>query len=320
VTSATPATAATAATAARAATAATSARSGGAIALAGFGEVGQAFARALVAHAVPVRVFHPRPRAPACAAAAALGLVIDTEPQAAFRDAALVLSVVPGQQALETARAAARVLSGDAVFADLTSAAPAIMREAAALFPALGYTDGAIMGAVSIHAHATRILCSGAAAQRLAAMLGPFGFQIDCVAGGQPGDASGLKLLRSIFTKGMDAVVIECLLAAEAVGLRRQLLQEMGDLDRSTVSELMTMFVRTHAPHAWRRMHEVASIQHTLGDAGLTLPVTAAVHERYARTVRLLGRSPEIPAPGAGQSVMDTVLPWMLTAEREGVS
>jgi 3-hydroxyisobutyrate dehydrogenase len=313
--SAGPATGATAT-----ASTATATASRAAIALAGFGEVGQAFARALVAHAVPVRVFHPQPRAVACAAAAELGLVIATEPQAAFRDAALVLSVVPGQQALETALAAAQVLPRDAIFADLTSAAPAVMRESAGLFAAPGYADGAIMGAVSIHGAATRILCSGAAAQRLAAMLGPLGFQIDCVADGKPGDASGLKLLRSIFTKGMDAVVIECLLAAEAVGLRRQLLQEMGDLDHSTVSELMMMFVRTHAPHAWRRMHEVASIQQTLGDAGLTLPVTAAVHARYARTVRLLGRSPELPAPGAGQSIMDTVLPWMLAAEREGVS
>jgi len=286
------------------------------VALAGLGEAGQQFARALLDQGIGVRVFHRCPGARTREAAADLGLPVDCDAATAFADADLVLSVVPGTVALDVARVAATALRPDSLFADLTSASPAAVRESAALFAPGAYVDGAIMGAVSIHGHHTPLIAAGPAAARLKALLSPFGFQIDSLQDSSIGDATSLKLLRSVFTKGMDAVVMECLLAAEAAGLRDALLRQMADLDRSTTGELIEMFVRTHVPTALRRLHEVDAVAGQLHALALQPVIIPAVRARYARTVALMGpdaRNPPIPAGG---DVFDAVLPWLLAAER----
>lgn len=286
------------------------------ITITGFGDVGQAYAAALVAQGLSPRIHHPAPRERATAAARALGLTIHTDPAAAYGECDLVLNVAPGSQALAVARGALAAMPRAALFADLSSAAPASLREAAALFPDEGYVDVAILGAVSIHGHRTPLLASGPAATRLKALLEPFEFAVEVMDGAAAGDATALKLVRSVLTKGMDAVVVECLLVAEALGMREALLARMADLDRSTLSELMAMFVRTHAPHAQRRLHEVQAIEDTLAGLGIPLIVTPAVRARYVRTIEVLGADAQLPRLPENGSLYDRALPWMLEAER----
>ncbi len=284
--------------------------------LAGFGEVGQSYARSLLQKGVNLRIYHPNPSEQTKEAAAAHGLVICNAALAAFKEADIVMSVAPGQAALQIAATAVGVLKPGALFADLTSAAPSTIRESSALFAADAYIDVAIMGAVSIHGLRTPLLASGAGAHRLAADLKPLGFQIESLPNSANGDATSLKILRSIFTKGMDAVVMECMLAAEAAGLRELLLQQLADLDLSTTRELIEMFVRTHVPAAARRQHEAHAATSQLNDLGIDPFVTKAVQQRYEHTVSLMGKDARNPTVPSGGTIFDTVLPWMLQAER----
>jgi 3-hydroxyisobutyrate dehydrogenase-like beta-hydroxyacid dehydrogenase len=286
------------------------------ITLTGFGDVGQAYAAALKAQGLLPVVFHPRPKPQALAAAERLGLPIETDAARAYGGCDLVLNVAPGSQALPVALAAAPLLRADALFADLSSASPAALREAATHFAPRAYVDVAIMGAVSIHGHRTPLLASGEGGARLAELLTPLGFPVEVLPNSRLGDATALKLVRSVLTKGMDAVVVECLLVAEALGLREPLLDQMGDLDQSTLSELMAMFVRTHAPHALRRLQEVQTIEASIGDLGVPLIVMQAVKRRYERSIAMLGAGAALPAQPEGGSVYDRALPWMLAAER----
>ncbi|MDB6001234.1 MAG: 6-phosphogluconate dehydrogenase, NAD-binding [Rhizobacter sp.] len=282
----------------------------------GFGDVGQANAAALKAQGLLPMVFHPRPKPQALPAAERLGLALETDAARAYGDCDLVLNVAPGSQALPVALTAAPLLRANAVFADLSSASPAALREAATHFAPQSYVDVAIMGAVSIHGHRTPLLASGEGGARLAEFLAPLGFPVEVLPHSHPGDATALKLVRSVLTKGMDAVVVECLLVAEALGLREPLLSHMGDLDQSTLSELMAMFVRTHAPHALRRLQEVETIEASIGDLGVPLIVMQAVKRRYARSIAMLGAAAALPTQPEGGSVYDRALPWMLEAER----
>jgi 3-hydroxyisobutyrate dehydrogenase len=289
------------------------------VTLAGFGEVGQAYAAALARQGQVLRIYHPAPKAQARDAASRLGLCIETDVARTFNECDLVLNVAPGANALSVALDAVSCLRPGAMFADLSSAAPAVLRAAAAHFDPRAYVDVAIMGAVSIHGHRTPLLASGAGAGRLRDLLTPLGFQMEVLADSQAGDATALKLVRSVLTKGMDAVIIECLLVAEALGLREPLLAQMGDLDRSTLSELMLMFVRTHAPHAVRRLHEVEAMEETLRGLGVPLIVTPAVRRRYERTIATLGTEARVPLEPENGSLYDRALPWMLEAERRTV-
>lgn len=286
------------------------------ITLTGFGEVGQAYALALRAQGADVLLFHPAPGANTRAAAARLGVEIVADAARAYRDCELVLSVVPGMQSLAAAQLAAPLLKPGALFVDLSSAAPQTLREAAGLFAAEAYVDVAIMGAVSIHGHRTPLLASGPGAVRFRQMTQPFGFSVDVLTDSRPGDATALKLVRSVLTKGFDAVVIECLLVAESLGLRQQLLAQIGDLDASPMSELIAMFLRTHAPAATRRLHEIEAIEETLRGLDVPLIVTPAARRRYARSIATLGTAAQLPQQPEGASLYDRVLPWMLEAER----
>ncbi|QDL37236.1 DUF1932 domain-containing protein [Rhodoferax sediminis] len=282
----------------------------------GFGDVGQAYARAFVNQGVVVRIYHPAPGPRALAAAQALGLAIDTDAARAFGGCALAMNVAPGPQALAVARAAAPHMPAGSVFVDLSSASPQDLRAAAALFKHSDYVDVAIMGAVSIHGHHTPLLASGAGAASLADSLAPLGFVVQVMPDSAPGDAMALKLVRSVLTKGMDAVITECLLVAQALGLREALLANIGDLDSSRLSELMAMFIGTHAPHAQRRLHEMDAVASALQGLGVPLIMIPAVQARYARTVATLGASATLPEGAHGAALYDRVLPWMLEAER----
>lgn len=286
------------------------------VALAGFGEVGQIYASALLAQGVSVRVYHPAASALTRQAAQQKGLSIDSDALTVFSQVDLVLSLAPGAAALGVAKAAFDVMKPGALFADFTSASPVVIREAAALFAPDAYVDVAIMGALSIHGHHTPLLAAGQGAARLDARLRPLGFEIECMPGSASGDATALKLLRSVFTKGMDAVVIECLLAAEAAGLRPQLLQQMADMDRIPMRETIEMYVRTHAASAPRRLHEMEAVHSQLDDLGIHPLVTVAVIERYRRTVAMIGPAARNPLPPARGNIYDAVLPWLLAAER----
>lgn len=283
------------------------------VALVGLGEVGGVLARALLRHGVALRLAsRPSPRAQQ--AATALGLPLAADPAAAVSGAGLVLLTVTGESLVPVARAIAPALAPGALVADLTSASPAEVEAAAAALPAgpAAYVDVAIMGAVSLHGIATPLLASGAAAPAFAGMLNPLGFNVSARAGSAIGDASRLKLLRSLFAKGLDAVVAEAMLAAEALGLRAELVAQLEDFDRSPLRDHIAMYLRTHPPHAARRLVEMAQAEQELLALGLPSLTTRAAVARYRRTADLVRDRGLPPAPLDA----DRAVAWLLEAER----
>lgn len=281
------------------------------VALVGLGEVGGVFARALVDGGVALRIAsRPSPRAER--AAAGLGLPL-AAPAAAVSGADLVLLTVTGESLVPVARQIAAALAPGALVADLTSASPTEVETAAAALPAgAGYVDVAIMGAVSLHGARTPLLASGGAAPAFAELMNPLGFNVSARAGSAIGDASRLKLLRSIFAKGLDAVVAEAMLAAEALGLRADLVAQLADFDRSPLRDHIAMYLRTHPAHAARRLVEMEQAEQELVALGLPSLTTRAAIARYRRTADLARDHAPPPVPGDA----DRAIAWLLDAER----
>ena len=118
------------------------------------------------------------------------------------------------------AAGAAPALGPDAIFADLNTAAPQLKRELAELVPR--FVDVALLGPVPARGLGTPSLASGPVAQEFADLVGPLGMPVEVVST-TPGDAAGMKLLRSVFMKGLAAAAIESLAGAEALGQREWL-------------------------------------------------------------------------------------------------
>lgn len=281
------------------------------VTLVGLGEVGAVFARGLLHQRVEVRVAS-RPSSRAEMAAAELGLPLSTDAATAVEGADLVLLTVTGESLLPVARAIGPALVSGVLVADLTSAAPRDVEAAARALPAGVYVDVAIMGAVSLHGIATPLLASGRAAVAFAEMMNPLGFNVSAQPGSAIGDASRLKLLRSIFAKGLDAVVAEAMLAAEALGLREKLVAQLEDFDRLPLRDHIAMYLSTHAAHAARRLVEMEQSEMELVALGLPSLTTKAAIERYRRTADF-ARERALPAEPLDA---ERALAWLLDAER----
>jgi 3-hydroxyisobutyrate dehydrogenase-like beta-hydroxyacid dehydrogenase len=94
-------------------------------------------------------------------------------------------------------------------------------------------------------------------AKDFAATMNALGFAVSAREGSAVGDASSLKLLRSLFAKGLDALVVESMLAAEALGLRQDLVELLSDFDQRPMCDHIDMYLRTHPTNAARRLVEM---------------------------------------------------------------
>ena len=77
------------------------------------------------------------------------------------------------------------------------------------------FVDVALVGVVPSHRARDPALASGAAAERFAELFRPLGMPVE-VVGPEPGDAAAIKLLRSVFMKGLAAAAIETLAGGRA--------------------------------------------------------------------------------------------------------
>lgn len=283
------------------------------VAIIGLGEVGLTFAEALVAAGIAVPAAcarRPSPEVKARAAAAGITLHGAVGPWLAGAD--VVISAVVGGAAVAVAQAAMPHMTRGAVYADFTTARPQDMQAAAAVAEGAGllFADVAIMGGVTLAGARTPLLCAGPGAARLAELLAPLHGEIRVLPDSAAGDAVALKLLRSVFVKGMEALAVECLTLAESKGLRRALYDNLADIDRAALPDFLDMLVRTHVIHAARRRQEVESAEAQLRETGFEPRVTAAVESVFARTCRATAGQAIDPAI----SVQDALALLMETA------
>ncbi|GAA6120910.1 NAD(P)-binding domain-containing protein [Acidovorax sp. FG27] len=278
----------------------------------GGGVVGQCYAEALAAQGHTIAGFvDPQPGAALRGLAQRLGAGVHAAPGAWLHAAQMAVSAVFGTVALQVARQAFAHLPPGALYVDMTTADPDDMRQAAREAEAGGhrFVDVAITGAVNLSGARTPVLCSGTAAPEVAALLGACGAPVRTV-GARPGDAAALKLLRSIFTKGMEALAVECLVTAEQQGLRAELHDVLLDIDQGSLRETMESMVRTHIPHAGRRRNEVVEAQRQMRLAGVEPIVLPGVQQLFEHTVQ-----GQVDAPYAGSSTADA-LAWLATLAR----
>jgi 3-hydroxyisobutyrate dehydrogenase-like beta-hydroxyacid dehydrogenase len=233
------------------------------VAILGLGEAGRRYATDLVAANWRVTAFDPAP-APTPEGVRRAGTAAD-----AVREAELVLSLTGARFAETAACDAAPGLAQSACYADFNSAGAAEKRAVATALadsPAR-VADVAVLAPVPRAGAATPLIVSGPGAQTVADALRPLGAAVDVLA--EPvGAAAGRKLLRSVFMKGLAAVVLESVTAGEAAGcadwVREQIAGELGENGPALVERLIT---GTQA-HAGRRVHEVQASRDYLAELG----------------------------------------------------
>lgn len=284
------------------------------IAIIGLGEVGRCYAAPLHAAGHTLLLCEARVSEAARKLADSANLAIQEKVGDWLSSADLVLSCVTGTTSLPVLQQVLPYLKKGATLADLTTASPAVKREGGALVEAAGalYADTAIMGAISLNLARTPLLVSGSGAESLKSVLEGAGGKVQVIANGKPGDAMSLKILRSVFTKGMEALCVELLMSAEKQGVRDKLYEQLSDIDNTPLRAFIDMLVRTHVIHAKRRAHEVHDAQGELIAQRLPSVVLPGVSQRFLNTAAALDRK---PLPSDDPSV-EQALDWLLTTEQ----
>ncbi|ODP37772.1 NAD(P)-dependent oxidoreductase [Sphingomonas turrisvirgatae] len=264
-----------------------------AVAFIGFGEAGQAFARP-DARAFDCKTDDPAERQAKLGdyeAAQVLGYESAGE---ALADADAVFSLVTADQAVPAAQACATLLHARALWLDMNSVAPGTKRAAAAAIEAAGgrYVDVAVMAPVRPAKLNVPLLVAGPHADEAAAMLRDYGFAGVEVAGPNVGDASAIKMIRSVMVKGIEALTAECVIAAERAGVREAVLASLdASWKEQRWAERADYNLDRMLAHGVRRAAEMEEVARTLDELGVEPAMTRGTIARQ-RAIGALGVAP----------------------------
>lgn len=258
------------------------------IAFIGVGELTRSLAAAMTtAGAGDVRGYSPPRNDPTAsrmqrARAAAARVRLCASLDEAVSDATVVIAAVPASAALDVATAAAPLLTRGAIYVDTAPLAPADKFAAAQVVTRAGgmFVDAAVLGTVATEGARVPLLCAGPGARAWSEFAVTLGLNVT-VLSGPPGQATRVKLLRSVYLKGRDALVMEMLLAARAHGVERTVVDSIqGAGERVPFPELADRIVCAMAVHAGRRADEVAMAAQLLRSSAVEPIVSEAVSER----------------------------------------
>jgi 3-hydroxyisobutyrate dehydrogenase-like beta-hydroxyacid dehydrogenase len=259
----------------------------------GFGEAGQAFARPGM-RAFDRKTLDPAQRPAKLSDYAAARVEGDETAREAIAGATAIFSLVTADQALAAARDDAPLLSPGALWLDMNSVAPGTKREAAKLIGAAGgrYVDVAVMAPVHPARLDVPLLVAGPHAEAGAAVLREHGFTRVSVAGPNIGDASAIKMIRSVMVKGVEALTAECVLAAERAGVRDAVLASLdASWKEQSWAERADYNLDRMLAHGTRRAAEMEEVATTLQDLGVDPAMTRGTVARQ-RALGALGIMP----------------------------
>lgn len=266
------------------------------IAFIGFGEAGRAFADTLLPGGHSIAAYDRIDSTEMTEAMTARGIRPAATPAEAIEGARWVIAAVTADQSLKAARAVLPDLVQGQVYIDINSVSPNRKRTTAAEVEAAGarYIDMAVMAPVHPRGHATPVLLAGLEASTLGPEFFEAGFKGEVVEDA-PGAATAIKMVRSLFVKGLEAITVEAMLAAKASGCFERVLTSLSGsfpgLDWP--NNVSYNFERT-LRHGKRRAAEMEESAATLNDLGLNGALAAEV----ARVQSLMGNLTADDIPG----------------------
>ena len=208
------------------------------------------------------------------------GVTLVRSPGELAAAADLILSVTPGSASIESADALASCLTGGHTFLDLASTTPKIKLAVAERLSPTGALvgDASIMG-TPLNGYSMPMMSSGPAGERMRDVLVPWGMQIE-YAGPRLGTASGIKILRSVLLKGIEALTDEMLLAARHYGLEDAVLASASKTLARPWMDTVQSVTPSGTIHAKRRAEEIEMSAEAVADAGVEPVMARAIVAR----------------------------------------
>jgi 3-hydroxyisobutyrate dehydrogenase-like beta-hydroxyacid dehydrogenase len=258
------------------------------VAFIGFGEAGQTIGRGLLeAKAARIAAYDilfgsANGNSGPEKAARALDVEVARDHVGAVRDADIVFLAVTASSSLEAAISCLPGLHAGQFVLDIDSVSPKRKIETAARVAPTGaaYVDVAVMAPVAPYGHQVPCLIGGVAAAELLPRARAMGMKMEVVAD-EVGQASAIKMFRSIMIKGLEALMIESMLAASEYRVEERVLASLKETFPSLDWEKLSGYlIERVVSHGRRRAAEMREVAATLQDIGIEPIMAAATAKR----------------------------------------
>ncbi|WP_253825709.1 DUF1932 domain-containing protein [Vibrio sp. RE86] len=186
----------------------------------------------------------------------------------AIDGAQVIFSLVTADQAEPALQALIPSLSEKQIILDCNSCSPKTKQRLAQQVKAQGaeYIDVAIMAPVLAAKPRIPLNISGERADKVSDYLSQVGFDVEVISE-QVGDASSIKMLRSVMVKGLEALTTECLLAARKSGVEEHVLKSLSSTYPGlALDDLSRYHMERMLNHGERRHAELKEVAATLGE------------------------------------------------------
>jgi 3-hydroxyisobutyrate dehydrogenase-like beta-hydroxyacid dehydrogenase len=257
------------------------------IAFIGFGEAGQTIGRGLLAQGAQLHTYdilfddsanegRLKRTAEAC------GVSVAHDHAAAVAGAGIVFLAVTAASSLAAAKSCLPGLRRGQLFLDINSVSPQRKIETAALVAPTGaaYVDMAVMAPVAPYGHKVPCLVGGPGAEALLPRARALGMKMEFVSA-EVGQASAIKMFRSIVIKGLEALVVESMVAASEYKVEERVLASLKETFPSLDWEkLYGYMIERVVSHGKRRAAEMREVAETLKGIGLEPIMAGAIAAR----------------------------------------
>jgi 3-hydroxyisobutyrate dehydrogenase-like beta-hydroxyacid dehydrogenase len=267
----------------------------------GFGEAGQAIAAGLreggIERVAAWDILFPQPEGARLKAEGdKIGVRLAASAADAVRDADLIVSAVTAASSLEAARSVEPHLAGHPYYLDINSVSPGRKQETAKLLgDKARYVDVAVIAPIHPARHRTPLLVAGPHADAVSPLLRDMQMRLE-VVGDAVGAAAAIKMIRSVMIKGIEALTLECFLAAARAGVLEEVTASLKNnypgLDWARMSEYN---LERMASHGERRAAEMEESAATLRELGVEPLMTQATVARQ-REMGAVGRQQSVRA------------------------
>jgi 3-hydroxyisobutyrate dehydrogenase-like beta-hydroxyacid dehydrogenase len=199
----------------------------------------------------------------------------------------LISTVVP-QVALDVAEHVAVLLVPGKTYADFNSTSPSTKSRIAQIIQKsqADFVEGAILSAVGAVGARASILVSGPTAKAFAQTMNSLGLINVRYLSSRFGDASMVKMLRSIFSKGVECLLVEMLTAGKRAGIDDYLWTEIVSfMSENSFERVTENWIKTHVTACIRRYHEMTQVIETLQELGIDPIMTRATEAFFRRSI-----------------------------------
>jgi 3-hydroxyisobutyrate dehydrogenase-like beta-hydroxyacid dehydrogenase len=258
----------------------------------GFGEAGQAIASGLrdsgIEQVAAWDILFPTPEGTKLKAAGdKAGVRVATSAADAVTNTDMVISAVTAASSYEAAQSVAPHLSDNPYYLDINSVSPGRKQETAKLLAGKArYVDVAVIAAIHPKRHQTPLLIAGPHAQTIAPLLTELDMKLKIIPG-DTGQAAAIKMIRSVMIKGLEALTLECYLAASRAGLLDEVLVSMKNnyptLDFAAMGDYNIERMASHGERRAAEMEESAVTLRELGLKPLMVEATVARQREMGR-------------------------------------